>query len=85
MSDAPPHNLDLERPFSGSMLTYPELLDEHAELGAADFYSTQNGEIFATLTAMRTRGETIDPLNLRTVLHETGALSRLAATSTCSL
>lgn len=76
--DAPPHNLDLERHVLGSMLTFPDLLDAHADsLGAGDFYSETHGEIYAVLTAMRTRGDAIDTVNLRTTLYESGALQRL--------
>ena len=74
--EAPPHDLNLEREVLGSCLTYPEILDT-SEVIPADFYSSANGEVFGVLCAMRKCGETIDTVNLRTRLHDSGALKRL--------
>lgn len=74
--EAPPHDLHLEREILNSCLHYPELLDG-VRVAPADFYSAQNGELFATLLDMRAGGEVVDSLTLRTKLHDQNRLARL--------
>jgi replicative DNA helicase len=74
--EAPLHDLVIEQQILGACLLYPEII-EGCKVVEADFYSSQNGELFATLLRMRADGETIDTQSLRTRLVRTQSLARL--------
>ena len=60
LASEPPHDLDAEMCVLGSILLFPEVLDDLAKLQADDFCEDANRSIFATLTAMHGDGEAID-------------------------
>ncbi len=65
----PPHSLEAERAVLGGILLENGVLNVVTQvLGAEDFYSEANSLIFATMTALFSRGAPVDTITLRAEL-----------------
>jgi len=78
----PPHNLEAEQSFLGSLLIDQEASNKVADrINADDFYRPSNGKIYEAMIYLYNRHEPIDILSVGNRLDETGDLEALGGRS----
>src|ERR1017187_8272803 len=77
-----PSNLEAEESYLGAFLLSPyKLLDSMTMLSAEDFYRPINGQIFATIRDLVSRGEHVDYVTVQNELRSRGTEIELSELS----